>query len=321
MKTLIFLLAFCMSFAFAAPPAPAPAPAPSAVFAGVSEESADLLIGVSSNKGTYAELTEQMIAACPSPAMSAKETKGGTVVSIDNLLGNIIDLAPLTDDALYARKKIMGDNRVDDLRILFPLYKAEIHPFARRDDNTINSFSDFNNKVIGVYGGAEVTLQVLIAVTNVKPAGVQVYGSETGLLKALANKEIQAGLIVVGQPAKWAKDLDGKVYKLVPMDKQGDATKAGYTEASLNYSNLSTIPVPTIAVQVSFMTYNFKGQDKVQALTALRNCVKTRIVAIQEKRGNHSKWREIDPNATSKLWPMFKGGQETKAPPASKKRK
>jgi len=278
--------------AFAQTPAPAAPQGP-----------ADLIIKISTAGGTYAKMGQQIQQVCPAPSIALSES-AGTLVAMDDVLNNRANIMFLTTDALWARKTVEQDNSVDALRVLMPLYRAELHIVARRTDGNINKFSDLGNKKVGTYGSGYVTARVLFANTNVRPIALQDYKDEATLIAAIGKNEVDAGFIVVGQPASWASGLNGNQYKLVDFDRRDVLGKFGYTEATLRYPNLSSTTIKTLATPVSLVTYNYESKKKIQDLSLLKQCITENIGDLKETTGFHAKWREVDPKGKSD-WQMF----------------
>lgn len=275
---------------------------------------ADLIIKVSGQTGTYYKMGQQIQQVCAKPSIKLSES-AGTLQAYDDVLANRANLMFLTTDVLWGRKTVERDPQVDSLRVLMPLYNAELHMVARRTDPNVNKFSDLGNKKIGTYGSGNITARIAMGTGGLRPASLQDYTSEKGALDALAKNEVDAVFIVVGQPAGWASGLNGQVYKLLELDQTGIIGKNGYQEAALRYPNLSTASVKTLSTKVSLVAYNYEGKKMIGNLSDLKACITENIGDLKDTTGNHPKWREVNPKAVSD-WPMF---PTATAAPAKKK--
>lgn len=295
-------------------------PAPAAVQAQAFEAGpADLIVKGGTGNGTYDVLFDQMAKVCTTPSLQKTASKG-TLEALDDIMNNRANLAFVPLDVLYGKKLIEQDPLIDNIRVFMPLYNAELHIIARRMDPNVNGFMDLGNKRVGAFGSGYITSRILLGKAGLRPISLQNYDSEQAALNALTRNEIDAVFIVVGQPATWATKLDGKTYKLLPFDRFDIATRAGgYSQSTLRYMNLSSTAVKTVSVTVNLITYNYDSKKKVNDLSMLKKCLSENISDLRETTGNHPKWREINPNATSD-WPMFKT-TATAAPAAAKKRK
>jgi hypothetical protein len=281
----------------------------------------DLVISVSSKSGTYGQMASQIQQVCAAPSIGVEETAGGTPKALEGLLNNKFEVSFLTNSVLWGKKQKENDPSVDRLRILLPLYNAETHIIALRSNGNVNKFSDTNNKRVGAFGGAIISTQILMGFSGYVPSQWREYASEDQGLTALTGMEFKDGAMTgkqapggvqidvlyveQGQPAKFLQNARGEQLKLLPFDRYDILQKfSGFVQASLNYSNLSTTAVPTVATGVSLVTYDYKDTETPRKLVKLRDCISQNINTFQSKRGFHAKWREVDPNAKS-TWPMF----------------
>lgn len=277
---------------------------------------ADLIVKVSGKTGTYYKMGEQIQQVCSKPSLSLSEASG-TLAALDDVLSNRANVMFLTTDVLWGRKTIENDPQVDSLRVLMPLYNAELHMVARRSDGVINKFSDLGNKKVGTYGSGNITARIVLGQAGIRPVSLQDYANEALLMDALSKNIVDVGFIVVGQPASWASKLNGQLFKLVEFDKPELLGKNGYTAATLRYPNLSSGTIKTLATKVSLVTYNYDSKKKVGDLTELKKCITENISDLKETTNNHPKWREVDPRAKSD-WMMFAPATAAGAPAKKK---
>ena len=259
----------------------------------------------SSETSVYGKLFAQLSGVCKSPTMVGS-LSGGSIQALDSLMSNEANLAFIQSDVIIGRKLIENDPQIEKVRIFMPLFYSELHIIAQRSNNNINKFSDLSQKKIGSYGGAYITSRILFGNSGVRPFQVLQYSSEAEALAALKAGTVEAIMIVAGQPASWAKDLSGSVFKLVPFDRMDVLAKTGsYTQTNLRYPNLSQTTIPAVSVQIDLVTYDYKSAEKVRSLSKLKTCIAANIDDLRETTGNHPKWNEIKPNAKVTYWPMF----------------
>jgi hypothetical protein len=269
----------------------------------------DLIIKVSTLQGTYAKFFEQISKVCTKPSLQMS-TSAGTVAALTDILNNSANVAFMTADVLYGRKLIEGDNSVDNLRVLMPLYTSELHIIAARSNGDVNKFSDLGNKRVATYGGAYITARITLAQANIRPISLQDYQTEAAAINAVKTNQADVAMIGAGQPTTWAKELSGNDFKLLDFDRQDLLGRNGYVSAGLRYPNLSSTVTRSLGVKVYLITYNYESEKKIQDLSSLKQCIVTHIGDLKETTGNHPKWREVNPNAKTD-WEMFKTSTTT----------
>jgi TRAP-type uncharacterized transport system substrate-binding protein len=263
----------------------------------------------SSSNSVYSKLFAQMTEVCKSPVL-LESPAAGSIQALDGLLNNEASLAFVQSDVVLGRKMIENDPMVDNVRIFMPLFNSELHIVASSSNPNINRFSDLFQKKVGAYGGGYITSRILFGAANIRPFSLTQFDNEAGALQALKAGQVDAIMIVAGQPASWAKDLTSATYKLVPFDRMDVLGKLGsYSQTNLRYPNLSQTTVPSVAVQINLVTYNYKSAEKIKNLAKLKACIASHIDELRETTGNHPKWNEIKPNAKVSYWPMFTGGK------------
>jgi TRAP-type uncharacterized transport system substrate-binding protein len=278
----------------------------------------DLIVKVSTEKGTYAQLFNQIASVCPQPSMQMS-TSAGTVAALNDILNNKANVAFMTAPVLYGKKLIENDNSVDKLRVIMPMYTSELHIIARRSDGTINQFTDVGNKKVATFGGAFITARIILAQSNLRPIAFQDYQSEKAALAALQSNQADVVFIEVGQPATWATELDGQQFKFVEFNKPELLGRNGFTAATLHYQNISQTGVRTLGSQVYLITQDYKSAKKVADISALKSCIARNYETLKETTGNHPKWEEVRPNGKTE-WPMFQT-VPTSTQPATRSKK
>jgi TRAP-type uncharacterized transport system substrate-binding protein len=310
--TELFIMAFMMMFIFALNPAHAQAPQDS-----VPGGPADLILKVSSPKGTYIQFAQQIAQVCSKPSLRI-ETSEGQLKLYTDLVNNKANLGFLTAPILFGKKDIEKDINVDKIVVVMPMYAAEFHTVTLRSNGQLNAFTDVGNKKIGTYGGAFITGRILLAQAQIRPFSYSDYKTEDLVLAALQKGEIDVVFIEAGAPATWAENLDGRTYKLVPFNLPNLLGRNGFVKASLSYSNLSQTAVETLATQVYMVSRNYTGKEMVDNISALKNCIQQNLTTLREKTGFHPKWEEVKSDGKSD-WPMLKTSNATSKPQTKKK--
>jgi hypothetical protein len=270
----------------------------------------DLIVKTGSNsKSVYSQLFTEIQSVCSVPVLQDSPASG-SIQALDDLLSNQANLAFVQSDVIIGRKTIENDSQVDNVRVFMPMFTSELHIVTASTNTSVNRFTDLFQKKVGAYGGSYITARILFGATNIRPFSLVQYPNEDTMIQAIKRGEIDVGMGVAGQPVAWVKELSGREFKLVPFDRADVLGKLGsYSQANLRYPNLSATTVPTVAVRIDMITYNYKSQTKINDLTKLKKCIAAHIDDLRETTGNHPKWQEIDPNAKVKSWPMFNAGK------------
>lgn len=282
----------------------------------VSTGPADLIFKVSSAKGTYIQMAQQIQKVCPQPSLQIS-TSDGQLALYNDLITNKANMGFLTAPILFGKKDIEHDTNVEKVVAVMPMYVAELHILAMRSNGQINGFTDAGNKRVGTYGGAYITTRIVLSQAQIRPSNLQDYKTEDSLLGALQKGEVDIAFIEVGKPATWAENLDGRQFKLIPFNRPDLLGRNGFVKASLTYTNLTSSAVDTLGTQVYMVSQNYTGAKKVNDISALKDCIAENITTLREETGFHAKWGEVKPlNKTD--WPMFQT-VAAKAPKAKKK--
>lgn len=275
--------------AFAAPPAPP-----------VVEE---IVIATGKSAGTYHKIFTDIAAAVSSPPLRAIPD-GDSITNLEMLMNNKCNLAFVQMDILFAKKMIENDPEIDSVKTFMTLYPAEVHFITAANNSYINKFSDLGNKRIGVFGGANYSIKVLVAKTGVRPIQITEYPDPKTLVAALASGNVDAIVAAGGQPIEWVRSLD-RSYKFVPFDRF-DQVKDVYSRSVLDYSNMTGSGAATVAVQSLIVTLDYKTKKRVESLSNFRKTLFANIDEIRETTGSHKKWRVINPRDKG-AWQYFEG--------------
>lgn len=287
-----------------------------------------------SSTGTYIQFGHQIADAARTTGLDllVKESEG----SIDN----IRRLVSKENAALgIVQSDVLGFlGRSDDpemqvvankLRLVFPLYKEEVHLFARRE---IGRFRDLEGRrfVLGKReSGNWLTATNLLQLTNVRP-GEQLYLSPAEAIRAVLTGEADAMIYVVGKPASAFQNLDQlrsdpqyarllEQVHFVPLDEPDMLRE--YVPAEIGSADYGWVgeTVPTIAVKAVLVSFDFSSQaspyysQRCRQLGQLGQAMYNGIDRL--KRSGHPKWQEVDLDARVGIWEMDSCAREGRRPP------
>lgn len=269
--------------------------------------------------GTYAKMFKDMGEVCTQAAYLRERGTSGTLENIELLLSNEVSLAFLQLDALEAKKQIDKDERVNFIKTLMPLYPEEIHVLVRSNlENVTGGFlvkrrvpvtkiSQLTGRIIGAWGGSVITTRVVQAKAGVNFKSITAFQGRTAQadgLKALEKGEVDALLVVSGQPVGWIKNLPQGQFRLLNIDVLDKLPSELYKPATISYPNLSIDAVQTFSVLSILATRDFRTPQRANIISAYKNCVINKINDLREGEGHHAKWLVVDPAATA-TWPMY----------------
>lgn len=254
--------------------------------------------------------------------VTVKESKG----SVDNIRRisstENAALGIVQSDVLGYLKRTRNPESMrvaQNLRMIFPFYKEEVHLIANK---SVQTFSDLNGKrvVVGNEGsGSWLTSMNLLTMTQVKPAQMLRLSPAEGLMSVLKG-QADAMIFVGGRPVKLFKNLedlsraDSDAYRnllqnvhFVPLDDL--VMLSEYTASKITPKDYSFVDyeVPTVAVTAVLVSYKFGEYNdnpyarmRCEQLGTVANAIRTNIKNLQER--GHAKWREVDLTATPGLW-------------------
>ncbi len=274
--------------------------------------------------GTYYAIGKDMenIAASAGVRILVRESNG----SVDNLQ-KMIDskenaaLGIVQADILHFLKgsdKPNSKKIADNLRIIIPLFREEIHILARKE---IKNIEDLTGKriVVGSSGsGSMMTSLNLLSLLNIKPANMFQVGAPEAIVAVLANRA-DAMIFVGGKPVPMftnlaklrdnanpeISDLVDKVHFLpLPTDKTGDLYEPSLLTPE-DYEFITEL-VPTLAVRSILVTYDFTLKNtayyrkRCQQLSILGKAIYNKLPELRSN--GHSKWQEVELNREMPLW-------------------
>lgn len=214
-------------------------------------------------------------------------------------------------DLLNYLNSYKSDNKdirdaVQGMRIMFPLFDAEVHVVARAG---INSLQDLRGKRIGVGekdSTAYLTTQLMFDILRIQVAE-RVTGSTDEMIELLRQGEIDAIIRVAGAPLAALSDkrIDNS-FHLVPITDE--ILRASYKPVTIPggmYPYQQTA-VQTVAVKTLLMTYEYgtgKNAYYNTACKAVADFTNLIVDNIDELRQTgHPKWKDIDLTEIPKGW-------------------
>ncbi len=274
-----------------------------------------------SETGTYYRIGQD-IAEIVSPKgleIDVKTSSGsidniGRIGSRENAAIGIVqsDVLGFLKRSNAAESRRMAEN----LRMVFPLYKEEVHLVANKD---IKTFQQLNGKTVSVGrtgSGSWLTAMNLFALAGITPEKILRVSPEEGLVAVLRGRA-DAMLFVSGKPVKLFENLtklqDHNEYDallknvhFVPLENPAFLNE--YDEAQITPRDYRFVEetVPTLAVTALLVSYNFAEQENEYA-EARCNDMQQLASAMHEKidvlkQTAHPKWQEVNLDTEVLYW-------------------
>lgn len=209
---------------------------------------------------------------------------------------------------LSAYKSESNDVReaVQGMRVMLPLFDAEVHVLAPAN---INTLQDLRGKRIGVGekdSTAYLTSQLMFDILRI-PVAERVTGTTDEMIELLRQGEIDALIRVAGAPVEALQDrrLD-ETFHLVPITDE--LLRASYKQATIpaGMYPYQRTAVQTVAVKTLLMTYEYgtgKNAYYNTACKAVADFTNLVVDNIDELRqSGHPKWKDIDLTEVPKGW-------------------
>lgn len=269
-----------------------------------------LILATGDVKGgsTYAIMGQELVNMCGKGEITPFPTTGGGTTNRSLLIENKVTMAPLQADMLEFTRRNDPD-KVKNIRTLINLHKEEIHFIARADVKkeggyafgigaksvTFNSLADLTGRTVGAVGGSVDSANVISKNSGLNFA-VQRYNDNESLSADLLNGKLDAIVVVAGAPSAMVAKLPAS-FKLLPIPKdvsQKLVDSKLYTPAKLSYENLRAVGVDTVAVQAVIATRVYRSAATLDKLKAFRECFYNKLGDIQDARGTHPKWQDVD---------------------------
>lgn len=195
---------------------------------------------------------------------------------------------------------------IQGMRIMFPLYDAEVHVVARAG---INSLQDLRGKRVGVGepdGSAYLTSQLIFDILRIQVAE-RVRGSGNDMVELLRQGEIDAMVRVGGAPLALLSDgrLD-QSFHLVPITDE--VLRASYKGATLPAGTygFQNSDVQTVSVKTLLMTYEYGTEKNAYYQNACKTVADFTSLIVDNidelRRTGHKKWKDVNLTEVPKGW-------------------
>lgn len=270
-----------------------------------------LKVATGDPKGNYSRVFKELMAACSNTIQVGEVNTDGSNSNVDMLVRNEVNGALVQPDVLKFRA---FNEDLSGFKTLFTFYPEEIHIVAKAQsgltsggtgvgsfrfntkDVVFNSIDDLAGYKIGAAGGSVITARLIKSVADLKYE-VMTFGSNDQAKAALDKGEIQAILLVGGQPMPFVDTL-GPSYKLLRISETAsDKLKAVYSPAKVTYTRMGPAGtgIQTMAQRATFVVVDYKTPKMSGQLLSLRSCMADKLDDLKEKTGNHPKWRTVNP--------------------------
>ena len=257
---------------------------------------ADLKITTGGENGTYIQIANDIKKMCEKDYLNATLDVLKSEGSFDNykrLIANKADFGLVQYDFLLYTKMYNGD--IDKIKMIYPLYKEELHIIVRKDAN-IKSLSDLNGKrvLIGTKNsGSWITANLMktLAKLNWKP--IEIGGREG--IDYLNGEKADAMIYVAGRPAKlldFAKKsflifdftkLELLSFRDKTIEKIYQPTVIPANTYEMESRDIKTYATKSILVSSGSADYN--------AVKMLSKCIDENIEEL--RKNGHKKWKEV----------------------------
>lgn len=285
-----------------------------------------LIIADASSSGTYKSMLVEIKDVCDGNiSIDEAAVKGGAVENLDALVNNRASAAFLHSDVIYSAA--MADPSYRNLKTLVALYPEEIHVLALRNSKattggvggyfsktvTFNSLSDLKGFAVGAAGGGVITARLLTGQGGGE-FNVVAFDSGSEVLNALKTGQIHAAIFVGGAPLPNISQLSADEFKLIPIGESISGRMGGvYRPATINYTNLKSGQIRTLAPQALIVTRKYNTPKMVTPQAAFRACFYRNLEELRETPGKHPKWQLVDPNDHG-VWEWYDIPNVTAAP-------
>lgn len=269
---------------------------------------------------TYSAMIGDIAEQCSTPEMPIAEmqTSGGPQ-NLQLLKDGKVDGAMLPSDLLFAAK-LDNPASVAQIRGLFPLHNEEIHAIARADvkkEGGVNvpgfgnvggdkvefkTLEDLKGRNVGAVGGSVVSANIINDLMGIGYKVVS-YTSNQQLFAALTSGSIDAAIISAGAPSGAVAGLPANRFRFLPV-RLNDKLAQVYTPTKIQYENVSSNrPVDTIQSPAIMASRVFRSKERLEGLAQLKACYTANLTKIQDKKGSHPKWQDVELNPSMK-WPV-----------------
>jgi uncharacterized protein len=281
-----------------------------------AQDSFTVATGDSKAGSTYSQMFRELAKRCSSAMpMAEHETKRGSSENVDLLVGNQVNAAIVQSDLLFFTK-MTDPAKVNNVKTLVGLHPEELHFIARGDvkkeggvlgfggkEVVFRSVQDLAGRTVGAVGGSVLSGRVFAAQSGLK-FNVQPYEDTEALKAALLTGKIDTALFVAGAPSKAVASLDGRFRVLAVPPAIAKSVAGVYSPTKISYQNLAAAGVDTVSTQALMVTRVYRSKQMVDQLGKFRSCFENELGNIQDSKGTHPKWQDVDAAKLGK-WDVY----------------
>jgi len=262
-----------------------------------------LKVGTGGPKGTYHAQFTEMQQFCGNELALVGQPSTGAVENLENLIGNKVHMGFVQSDLVY--RKARTEN-LGQLKTLIALHPEQLHFVVRNEvrkvggtlgfgakEFTLTSVEQLQGLTLAAGGGAIETAKQVKTDSDIGYQIMEVGGADDAL-KALAEKKVDAALLVGGAPLGNLAALDNRYRLLGVPEPVATKLKGAYKPARVSYSKMNANGVPTVSTDTLLMTRNYTTPAMVNALARFRSCVLGKLDEIKETVGTHPAWQAVD---------------------------
>ena len=276
-----------------------------ALFAITSVQAQQVKVATGGPKGTYHALFANIADKCGEQMAMIEVPTDGSITNLDKLTGKEVGAAFVQTDVLFASAQ---GRDLGNIKTLVAFNKESVHVVAAlasglktsgnavgygKQDIVFSTAEDLSGHKIAAAGGSVVTAQLIKLQGQVNWTVIPV-ADNGAALAAVKSGQVQAAVLVGGQPMPIIKDLTGGV-KLLPFKPATvELLKTVYSPQKLSYTKLSTNAVSSIATDALLVTRTVNTPDRLAALGNLRACIGKNVPEWQDADGAHPAWSEVD---------------------------
>lgn len=286
-----------------------------ALLAVTSVQSQQVKVATGGPKGTYHALFANIAEKCGEQMAMVEVPSDGSITNLDKLAGKEVGAAFMQTDVLFASAQ---GRDLGNIKTLVAFNKESVHVITGnasglrtsgnmvgmgKQDIVFNTAEDLSGYKIAAAGGSVVTAQLIKLQGQINWSVVPVADNDAALAAVKAG-QVQAAVLVGGQPMPIVKGLTSGV-KLLPFKPATvELLKTVYTPQKLSYTQLSTNAVSSIATDALLVTRTVNTPERLAALGSLRACISKHVPEWQDADGAHPAWSEVDINNKGK-WPYY----------------
>jgi len=269
-------------------------------------------ITAGSKKFTYYKIAQNLVDYVASDAgIDLQAVEGGSIINVKKMRWQHgVKFAIVQSDVLeYYRKEAKKGSRqasdlIQRLRVILPLYNEEIHMITH-PDSSIRYFQDIRGKRIALGkpdGGSAMTglsIYSYMFGEEIAPENIH-FSSFEDALRAVADRKVDAWIMVVGQPTKMFQIMKAEAKKFLRFVKFDSndyrckkILKGPYYKAEIKRGSYSWIDenIPTITVKAFLISQKYTKEMTRKNITSFTKSLCKNFSKLQEK--GHPKWKEV----------------------------